>query len=213
MPAQEVLARARDPRTVAVAMVAPHRLRVLHVGAVIARDVVPVHVTRGQVPRGHEPPGVLGHVRVAVVEARRCPADDVVADAPLHPRRSPARVGAPHPAAAPDPAAVVRGRPAERLVRHPGPAVVRVCPVPVRVRDVVVALRREHVAVVRVVVPLAVRVERVVEDGDVWNFATRRLRGHVEVLRTGIVVVRQPTRCIGERLIVRVCRAGRIRRL
>ena len=182
---QPAFVRPGDPDLVAMAGVAPHRNRRAHVGAKVGGDVVAADVGCQHAARGDEAPVRLGHVRVVVVTRRR-PADGAVALPPLHPCRSPHGVRPPDPAIDPHPAPVVIGRPAERIGRHPGETVVRVFPVAVRIRHVAGRRWREHPAVLRVVVPAAVRRELVVEDLDRRDVRARHVDGDVAVGRLGI---------------------------
>ncbi len=118
--------------------------------------------------------------------ARGRPAHVAVALAPLHPGRAPRRVGAPDPAVRPHPAAVVIGRPPERIGRLPRVPVVGVRPVAVRIGNVRRRRRREDPAVRRVAVPAAVRREVVIEDVDRRDVVTRHPDVHGVVDRARV---------------------------
>ena len=139
----------------------------------------------------HEHPRrVVDGVVAAPVAARRHrrPADVAAASAPADPGRRPRRARHPDPAEAGvvEPAAVVPGRPAERVVVDPRPAPLGVLPVAVRVRPEARADdgggRHEHQSVAGVVDPAAVRRQRFNEvvgrgDAGVVFVAGRRLGG------------------------------------
>ena len=201
MPAQPVIAGSGHPRAIAVAMEAPQRPGVAHVGRVVRRRVVAAQIARREVRGRNEPPVVVRNVRIHLVVAERRPADVAIADAPLHPRRSPPRVRTPHPAVPPDPPPVVIGGPPERILRDPVESVVGVRPVPVRVRDVARHGRHEHVPVRGIVVPAAIRLELIVEDLDVGDFAAGGGGRNVDVHRIGGHVVGGRLR---SRLVVRI---------
>ncbi len=126
----------------------------------------------------HEDEGVRrevqgdGHSRAVVVRGRQgSPADVVVARLPVDPGRSPLVAGDPAPAVVGVviPAAVVIGRPAEGLVRDPGPAEVGPHPVArlvgaPRCGD---SPRPPDPAVPRALDPVSVGGKVVVEEADV----------------------------------------------